>query len=57
MNYKQMFYTIVATNGLHSPERRRGPSNIKKLLVLILISVVIGMIGSTFFFILSRVLM
>ena len=48
MNYKEMFHTIVSTNGLHAPERRRGPSGMKRLLVLILMSIGLIAIGSTF---------
>ena len=48
MTYKQMFESIVATNGLHAPERRRSQNNLKRLLVLIVLAIAVVTIGSSF---------
>ncbi len=47
MTYRQMFHNIVATNGLHSPERRKGPNNMKRLFALIVMAIGVVAIGSS----------
>jgi len=48
MTYRQMFDNIVATNGLHAPERRKGPSNIKRLCAIVVMGLAVVTVGSAF---------
>ena len=48
MTYRQMFDNIVATNGLHAPERRKDPSNMKRLFAIVVMGLAVVTVGSTF---------
>ena len=48
MTYRQMFDNIVATNGLHGPKRRKGPSNMKRLFAIVVMGLAVVTVGSTF---------
>lgn len=48
MTYRQMFDGIVAPNGLHASERRKVPSNIKRLFAIVLMALAVISVGSNF---------
>ena len=43
-----MFDNIVATNGLHATERRKVPSNLKRLFAIVTMELAVITVGSTF---------
>ena len=43
-----MFDNIVATNGLHAPERRQGPSNMKRFCAIFVMGLAVVIVGAAF---------
>ena len=45
---KQLFKSVVATNGLQQPYRRKTQTNLKRLFALIVMAIGVVTIGSSF---------